>query len=84
MHVGGLKRDFDWRASAMDRAMRAGIDDVGLGVLYGLADWRFDTLALMSHIRHLEDRFGVAATPSACRASSPQWVQRWPAVRRRP
>ncbi|HEU6437346.1 MAG TPA: [FeFe] hydrogenase H-cluster radical SAM maturase HydG [Nitratidesulfovibrio sp.] len=59
VHVGGLKRDFDWRASAMDRAMRAGIDDVGLGVLYGLADWRFDTLALMSHIRHLEDRFGV-------------------------
>jgi len=59
VHVGGVKRDFDWRASAMDRAMRAGIDDVGLGVLYGLADWRFDTLALMSHIRHLEERFGV-------------------------
>ncbi|MCE1236246.1 MAG: [FeFe] hydrogenase H-cluster radical SAM maturase HydG [Hyphomicrobiales bacterium] len=59
MHVDGRKADFDWRATAIDRAMEAGIDDVGLGVLYGLADWRFDTLALMQHIAHLEDRFGV-------------------------
>ncbi len=59
VHVSGKKRDFDWRASAMDRAMLAGIDDVGLGVLYGLADWKFDTLALLAHVAHLEDRFGV-------------------------
>ncbi|NLH82047.1 MAG: [FeFe] hydrogenase H-cluster radical SAM maturase HydG [Phyllobacteriaceae bacterium] len=59
VHVDGRKADFDWRATAIDRAMEAGIDDVGLGVLYGLADWRFDTLALMQHIAHLEDRFGV-------------------------
>jgi 2-iminoacetate synthase len=59
VHVGGRKRDYDWRISAMDRAMQAGIDDVGVGVLFGLADWRFEILALMQHIRHLERRFGV-------------------------
>jgi len=59
VHPRGKKADFGWRASAMDRAMEAGIDDVGLGVLFGLADWRFELLALMQHIAHLEDRFGV-------------------------
>ena len=59
VHTSGRKADFDWRASALDRAMEAGIDDVGMGVLFGLADWRFETLALMSHIGHLEERFGV-------------------------
>jgi 2-iminoacetate synthase len=59
VHVGGKKRDFDWRVSAMDRAMEAGIDDVGIGVLFGLFDWRFEILAMMQHIRHLEARFGV-------------------------
>ncbi len=59
MHVAGVKADYDWRVSAMDRAMEAGIDDVGIGVLFGLADWRFEILALMEHSRHLEARFGV-------------------------
>jgi 2-iminoacetate synthase len=59
VHRAGKKRDFDWRASALDRAMRAGIDDVGMGVLLGLADWRFEILSLMQHIEHLEARFGV-------------------------
>lgn len=59
MHVGGKKRDYDWRVSAMDRAMAAHIDDVGIGVLFGLADWRFEILAIMQHIRHLEAVFGV-------------------------
>ncbi|HUK14615.1 MAG TPA: [FeFe] hydrogenase H-cluster radical SAM maturase HydG [Thermoanaerobaculaceae bacterium] len=59
VHVAGKKRDFDWRVEAPDRAMEAGIDDVGIGVLFGLYDWRFEILALMQHIRHLEDRFGV-------------------------
>ena len=44
VHLGGQKTDFDWRCSAMDRAMLAGIDDVGLGVLFGLHDWRFELL----------------------------------------
>ncbi|MCL2647778.1 MAG: [FeFe] hydrogenase H-cluster radical SAM maturase HydG [Phycisphaerales bacterium] len=59
MHLGGLKRNYDFRTTACDRAMEAGIDDVGIGVLLGLCDWRFDLLAMMQHIRHLEERFGV-------------------------
>ena len=59
VHVGGKKKDYDWRVTGMHRAMEAGIDDVGIGVLFGLADWRFEILALMQHIRHLEARFGV-------------------------
>jgi 2-iminoacetate synthase len=58
VHVGGRKRDYDWRLGAPDRAMQAGINDVGIGVLFGLFDWRFEVLALMQHIRHLEARFG--------------------------
>ena len=61
VHLSGRKRDYNWRATAMDRAMEAGIDDVGLGVLFGLADWRFEVLALMQHIAHLEERFGVGS-----------------------
>jgi 2-iminoacetate synthase len=59
VHIAGRKKDFDWRVTAMDRAMQAGIDDVGIGVLFGLFDWRFELLALMQHIRHLEARFGI-------------------------
>ena len=59
VHLAGKKRDYDWRITAMDRAVQAGIDDVGVGVLFGLADWRFEVLALMQHVRHLEAKFGV-------------------------
>lgn len=59
VHRGGPKRDYDFRVTAMDRAMAAGIDDVGIGPLLGLADWRFEILALLQHIHHLEARFGV-------------------------
>ncbi len=59
VHLRGRKRDYDWRATALDRAMEAGIDDVGIGVLFGLYDWRFEILAMMQQIRHLEQRFGV-------------------------
>ena len=59
VHLKGPKRDYDWRTTAFDRAMEAGIDDVGIGVLYGLYDWRFEMLASMQHIHHLEERFGV-------------------------
>ena len=59
MHPRGRKADFDWRCSVFDRAMEAGIGDVGMGVLFGLADWRFEVLSLMRHIAHLEERFGV-------------------------
>ncbi|MGB4164095.1 MAG: [FeFe] hydrogenase H-cluster radical SAM maturase HydG, partial [Bacillota bacterium] len=59
MHPSGPKSDYDWHLYAMDRAMSAGLDDVGLGVLYGLYDWKLETLALLYHARHLEETFGV-------------------------
>jgi 2-iminoacetate synthase len=59
MHVAGQKTDYNWRVTAMDRAMQAGIDDVGIGVLFGLADWRFEVLALLQHIRRLEATHGI-------------------------
>jgi 2-iminoacetate synthase len=59
MHVAGKKKDYDYRITAPDRAMQAGVDDVGIGVLFGLFDWRFEILALLQHIRHLEETYGV-------------------------
>jgi 2-iminoacetate synthase len=59
VHLAGKKADYDWRVTAPDRAMEAGINDLGIGVLFGLCDWRFEILALMQHIRHLEKEFGV-------------------------
>jgi 2-iminoacetate synthase len=59
MHPSGPKRDYDWHTLAMDRAMEAGIDDVGLGVLYGLYDYKFEVMATLLHALHLEERFGV-------------------------
>ncbi|HVN96427.1 MAG TPA: [FeFe] hydrogenase H-cluster radical SAM maturase HydG [Syntrophorhabdaceae bacterium] len=59
MHPAGPKRDYDWHTLAMDRAMEAGIDDVGLGVLFGLYDYKFEVLSLLLHSLHLEERFGV-------------------------
>lgn len=59
MHPSGPKRDYDWHTTAMDRAMEGGIDDVGMGVLFGLYDYRFEVVALMFGISHLEEKFGV-------------------------
>jgi len=59
VHPKGPKSDPDNRIDAIDRAFLAGIDDVGIGVLYGLYDWRFETLAMLMHVEHLEERFNV-------------------------
>ncbi|NCB07105.1 MAG: [FeFe] hydrogenase H-cluster radical SAM maturase HydG [Bacteroidia bacterium] len=59
VHLGGKKRDYNWRVWSLHRAMEAGIDDVGIGVLFGLFDYRFEILAMMQHIAELEDKFGV-------------------------
>ena len=59
MHPAGPKRDYDWHTTAMDRAREGGIDDVGMGVLFGLYDYRFEMVALMLAIKHLQDKFGV-------------------------
>ncbi len=59
MHPKGPKSDPDNRIDAVDRAFAAGIDDIGIGALYGLYDYRFETLALLSHVEHMEEKFGV-------------------------
>lgn len=59
MHPTGPKTDYNWHTTAMDRAMKAGIDDVGIGVLYGLYDYKYDTIAMFLHAEHLEQTFGV-------------------------
>ncbi|MDR2392287.1 MAG: [FeFe] hydrogenase H-cluster radical SAM maturase HydG [Planctomycetota bacterium] len=59
VHVAGRKTDYAWRVTAFDRAMRAGIDDCGIGVLFGLFNWHYEILAMLQQIRHLEKRFGV-------------------------
>ncbi|HHX10253.1 MAG TPA: [FeFe] hydrogenase H-cluster radical SAM maturase HydG [Firmicutes bacterium] len=58
MH-SGPKADYDWHTTAMDRAFAAGIDDVGLGVLFGLYDWRFETVGLLMHAQYLDKTYGV-------------------------
>lgn len=59
MHPKSLKGDYNYHLTAFDRAMEAGIDDVGAGVLFGLADPKFEVLGLMMHNEYLEKKFGV-------------------------
>jgi len=59
VHLSGTKRDFDWRLTALDRAQEAGIDDVGIGALIGLYDWRFEVLGLIRHVNHFEAVYNV-------------------------
>ncbi|MDD2338663.1 MAG: [FeFe] hydrogenase H-cluster radical SAM maturase HydG, partial [Geobacteraceae bacterium] len=59
LHLAGPKRDYNWHTTAMDRAMQAGIDDVGIGVLYGLYDFKYETVAMFLHAEHLDQTFGV-------------------------
>ncbi len=54
-----VKSDYMWRLNAMDRAFEAGIDDMGIGALFGLYDWRFEVLGLVSHSLHLQKNYGV-------------------------
>ena len=58
-HLGGKKKDYEWRITALDRAQEAGIDDVGIGALFGLYDWRFEVLGLVRHANHLEACYNV-------------------------
>jgi 2-iminoacetate synthase len=53
------KGDFLWRLDGLSRAMEGGCDDVGIGALFGLYDWRFEVLGLVSHAVHLQQRYGV-------------------------
>jgi iron-only hydrogenase maturation rSAM protein HydG len=58
-HLGGKKRDFNYRLTSLDRAQEAGIDDVGVGALFGLYDWRYEVMALVRHTNHLEACYNV-------------------------
>ncbi|HBA85961.1 MAG TPA: [FeFe] hydrogenase H-cluster radical SAM maturase HydG [Verrucomicrobia bacterium] len=57
--AGTIKGDYPWRLYCMHRAQEAGIDDNGIGVLFGLYDWRFELLGLLSHAHELEKAFGI-------------------------
>lgn len=59
LHPTGPKSNWAYHTEAMDRAMIGGIDDVGIGALFGLTDYRYDFVALLMHAEHLEARFGV-------------------------
>lgn len=54
-----LKGDYPWRLYCMHRAFEAGVDDVGIGALFGLNDWRFEVLGLLAHARELERAVGI-------------------------
>ena len=59
LHPTGPKHNYAYHTEAMDRAMQGGIDDVGLGVLFGLESYRYEFSALLMHAEHLEAVFGV-------------------------
>lgn len=59
LHPTGPKSDYNWHTEAMDRAVEGGIDDVGLGVLFGLESYRYEFAGLIMHAEHLEAVHGV-------------------------
>ncbi|NGX55940.1 MAG: 2-iminoacetate synthase [Candidatus Anoxychlamydiales bacterium] len=59
MHPYGPKSNYDHRLYTMDRALQAGVDDVGIGVLYGLYDYKFETLAMLTHAKHLDKTYKI-------------------------
>ena len=59
LHPTGPKHNYDYHTEAMDRAMEGGIDDVGMGVLFGLSTYKYEFAALLMHAEHLEAVFGV-------------------------
>jgi 2-iminoacetate synthase len=81
-HTGGYKKDFEYRLTSLDRAQEAGLDDVGIGVLFGLYDWKYELLALVRHTNHLEACYNVGphtiSFPRLQYASeydiSPEWL----------
>ena len=59
LHPTGPKSDWAYHTEALDRAMMGGIDDVGVGALFGLSNYRYDVVGILMHAEHLEARFGV-------------------------
>ncbi|MBA3051547.1 MAG: [FeFe] hydrogenase H-cluster radical SAM maturase HydG [Candidatus Omnitrophica bacterium] len=59
VHPSGTKSDYRWRLYALHRAQKAGIDDVAIGALFGLYDWKFEVMGLLYHTIDLEKHFGI-------------------------
>ena len=59
VHPAGIKSHYQWRLYALHRAMEAGIDDVAIGALFGLYNWKFEVMGLLNHAIDLEKRYGV-------------------------
>lgn len=59
VHPSGKKSDYLWRLYAMDRALKNGLKDIGIGALFGLYDYRFEVLALLQHSKHLDEKYGI-------------------------
>lgn len=59
VHRSGKKKDYNWRLTSLDRAQEAGIDDVGIGALFGLYDWKFEVMGLLRHVNHFEAVYNV-------------------------
>lgn len=57
-HPTGKKSNYEYRLNVMHRAMEAGLDDVGMGILFGLADYKYEVIALMEHAAELESKYG--------------------------
>lgn len=72
LHPTGPKHDYAWHTEAMDRAMEGGVDDVGIGVLFGLNMYRYDFVGMLMHAEHLEAYKGVGphtiSVPRICPA----------------
>lgn len=72
LHPTGPKHNYDYHTEAMDRAMEGGIDDVGVGVLFGLETYDYELVGLMMHKEHLEEKFGFGphtiSVPRICPA----------------
>ncbi|MDD2634294.1 MAG: [FeFe] hydrogenase H-cluster radical SAM maturase HydG [Bacteroidales bacterium] len=58
-HLSGPKKDYNYRLTSLDRAQEAGLDDVGIGALFGLYDWRFEVMSLVRHTNHFEACYNV-------------------------
>ncbi|MBN2891157.1 MAG: [FeFe] hydrogenase H-cluster radical SAM maturase HydG [Bacteroidales bacterium] len=59
VHRSGKKKDYNWRLTSLDRAQEAGIDDVGIGALFGLYNWKFEVMGLLRHVNHFEAVYNV-------------------------
>jgi len=81
-HLSGPKADYNYRLTSLDRAQEAGVDDVGIGALFGLYDWRFEVMAMVRHTNHFEACYNVGPhtisfpriTPSAAMDINRQYI----------